>query len=287
MSNLAWVIGKVRITSILDTENRFPIRGLFPMATAAALAPHIGWLVPHFLDERGYCTLSMHALVIESSGKKIVVDTGWGEHTLPGNEQFVGSKSFLEDLANAGFPRESVDLVICTHLHIDHVGRNTMRSGPRWVPTFPNARYIFARKEWEHWVAAEDRLWAGNFNEAVQPVVAAGLADLVDMNHQITDEVRLEPTPGHTPGHVSVHISSGGNRAMIIGDVSHHPVQWAEPDWSISGDSDSVMAAQTRRRLLEQYIDTRVLFIGSHYASPCAGYLVSDEKRTQFRAERP
>ncbi|MFA4836589.1 MAG: MBL fold metallo-hydrolase [Dehalococcoidia bacterium] len=287
MPNLTWSIGDVQITRILERETTLSIQEILSDAIPEALVPHADWLFPHFLDEKGYCTLSIHALLIESEGKKIVVDTCWGKHTVPGYEGVVGSNSFLEDLANAGFPRESVDMVVCTHLHIDHVGWNTMRSGPHWVPTFPNARYLFARKEWEYWTNATDRSSAANFDDAVEPVVKAGLADLVDLNHKITDEVWLEPAPGHTPGHVAVHIASGGRQAMIVGDVTHHPVQWAEPDWGIWADSNSLEAAQTRRRLIEQYTDTPVLIMGSHYASPCAGYLVSDGENTQFHVERP
>ncbi len=206
MSKLVWMIGDAIITGILDMEGRLPIRSLIPQATPEALARHADWLVPHFLDNKGYCILSTRVFVISSSGKKIIVDTGWGEHTIPGYEKFSGSKSLLDDLSGAGFPRESIDIVLCTHMHVDHVGRHTLLSGTRWIPTFPNARYIFVRKELEYWATSSNRLRSENFDEAVRPIVTAGLADLVDPDHQVTGEVRLEPTPGHTPGHVSVHI---------------------------------------------------------------------------------
>jgi glyoxylase-like metal-dependent hydrolase (beta-lactamase superfamily II) len=189
---------------------------------------------------------------------------------------------FLRDLAAAGFPRESIDLVLCTHLHVDHVGWNTMLEGGRWVPTFPNARYLINRVEWEHW----SRFEAGNYRDpiedSVRPIVEGGFADFVESNHRITGEVWLEPTPGHTPGHASVRISSKGEDAIITGDLMHHPIQCAEPDWSSGFDSDADAARATRRAFLERYGDRPILVLGTHFATPTAGRIVRDGKAWRF-----
>jgi glyoxylase-like metal-dependent hydrolase (beta-lactamase superfamily II) len=183
---------------------------------------------------------------------------------------------FLTDLADAGFPRDEVDTVICTHLHFDHVGWNTMLVDGEWVPTFPNARYLLCRDEWEHWDAEGAGGYASTIDDAVRPVVDAGLADLVPSDHRVTDEIRLEATPGHTPGHVAVHVESGGRHALITGDLAHHPVQFAEPDWFADPDTDRAQSAATRRRLLAEHGDRDVLVIGTHFAPPRSGRLVTD-----------
>ncbi|HEV7732345.1 MAG TPA: MBL fold metallo-hydrolase [Candidatus Binatia bacterium] len=218
---------------------------------------------------------AIHALVIESQGRRIVVDTCIGndkERTIPPWNRLQGP--FLRDLEDAGFPRESIDTVLCTHLHVDHVGWNTMLVDGRWVPTFPNARYLFVRAEWEHWNASPPAMEGDIVGDSVRPVVEAGLVDLVAPDHRLTDEVWLESTPGHTPGHVSVRIRSGGADAVITGDLMHHPVQCAEPDWYSRFDVDRDAARATRRAFLERYADGPVLVLGTHFATPVAGRVV-------------
>jgi len=283
---LHWTIGDVRVTRVVESEAPLPPQGLIPAATPEALAPHRAWLEPHFLDEQGQFILAIQGLVIESAGSRILVDTCLGDRDLP--FEIDGERRFLEDLAEAGFPKESIDLVMCTHLHFDHVGWNTVRQDGRWVPTFPNARYLFGRLEYDHWRTQSSKgeidEYAYSFADAVEPIVDAGLADLVEMDHRLTEHVRLEATPGHTPGHVAVRIDSAGEQGMITGDLTHHPVQWGEPDWGMPADSDSHEAAETRRRLLAEHADTPLLVIGTHYASPCAGRLVRRGSGFAFEA---
>ena len=289
MASLQWTLGDVRITRVVESEAALPPEGLLPQATAEALAPHRPWLAPHFLDADGQLLLAIQAFVVESQGRVILVDTCMGDRELPFPME--GERRFLEDLAEAGFPRERIDVVLCTHLHFDHVGWNTIRQDGRWVPTFPRARYLFGRVEYDHWRAEADRgdvgEYAFGFGDAVEPIVDAGLADFVEMDHRLTDEVRLEPTPGHTPGHVAVRIASGGAEAMITGDLTHHPVQWAEVDWKMPADSDGAQAAATRRRLLAEHADGPLVVIGTHYAAPCAGHLVTRGDGFAFAARKP
>ena len=285
MSNLTWRIGAVRITRIEESLTPVPFVGFFPEATPERVAAHLSWLRPHFVDAEDNALLSIHGLVVESQGRTILVDTCIGENGPSVNSLERNSSAFLERLEAAGFARGAVDVVLCTHLHFDHVGGNTIHVDGKLVPTFPNARYLFARREWEHWSTQQEPGYASTLSETVAPILAAGLAELVDGDHVLTDEVRLEPTPGHTPGHVAVRIDSQGARAMITGDLTHHPVQWAEPHWGIAADSDGDEATRTRLRLLAEHAGSDLLVIGTHYAPPTAGRLVRRAGGVRFDAD--
>jgi glyoxylase-like metal-dependent hydrolase (beta-lactamase superfamily II) len=281
MGNLQWQIGDVTITRVVESVANIPAGGLLPSASDDVVASHASWLRPHFVDDDGNLVLSIHAFGIGVGDRRIIVDTCIGnDRQIPGMEALNLQTPFLSDLADAGFPREEVDTVICTHLHFDHVGWNTLLVDGEWVPTFPNARYLLCRDEWAHWEAALDEGastgYAATIDDAVRPVIDAGLVDLVPSDHRVTDELRLEATPGHTPGHVAVHVESRGQHALITGDLAHHPVQFAEPDWFADPDTDREQSSATRRRLLAEHGDTDVLVIGTHFAPPCSGRLVSD-----------
>ncbi len=276
MPNLKWKIGDVTVTRVVELETPTSARFLFNGVSKEALLG-IEWLKPYFVTEKGHMILSIHALLVESQGRRIIVDTCLGndkERAVEGWAKRQGP--FLEDIAAEGFPREAIDTVMCTHLHVDHVGWNTMWSDGQWVPTFPNAEYLFARPEWEYWSANEQEEFGPVVQDSVRPIVDAGLATLVDMDHTITSEVRLEPTPGHTPGHVSVRISSRGEEGVITGDMTHHPCQMAHPDWAATVDVDPVQSTATRRDFYARYADQPVLIIGTHFATPTAGKLVTD-----------
>ena len=143
-----------------------------------------------------------------------------------------------------------------------------MLAGGKWVPTFPKARYLIGRTEYEHWMGENEGENQTILGDSVQPIFDAGLADLVELDHRISPEIRLIPSTGHTPGHVCVLIESEGESAVITGDMSHHPCQMAHPDWSPAFDSDPDAAAVTRARLFAEWADEPVLVIGTHYATP-------------------
>jgi glyoxylase-like metal-dependent hydrolase (beta-lactamase superfamily II) len=212
--------------------------------------------------------MSIHALVVETPTRRIVVDTGLGNdkegRTVP---TWNGRKTpFLETMTAAGFPPDSIDTVLCTHLHVDHVGWNTRLDGGRWVPTFEKARYLFGKTEFEYWrdhsVEPEK---AAVFHDSVKPIMDAGRAELVTSDARICDEIALIPTPGHSPGHVSVHIRSAGEEGLLTGDVAHHPCQMAHLDWSSTADSDPAQSAATRRDFFSRFADLPVLVIGGHF----------------------
>ena len=209
-------------------------RFILPQATREAVLP-IGWLQPDFADALGRLKMSIHALVVETPRRRIIVDTCLGNdkenRRIPTWNRL--QTSFLADLAAAGYPRETIETVVCTHLHVDHVGWNTMLTDRGWVPTFPSARYLMGRVEYAHWTSRDEREdMAAVLADSVTPVWNAGLIDLVETDHRICDEVSLVPTLGHTPGHVSVRIASQGEEALITGDFMHHPCQIAYPEWS-------------------------------------------------------
>jgi len=280
---MKWRIGAVTITKLIELEVTGGSRFLLPQATPEAILP-IEWLQPDFADQRGRLKMSIHALVVETPDRRIIVDTCLGNdkenRRIPSWNRM--QTSFLGDLAGAGFARETIDTVVCTHLHVDHVGWNTMLVGGRWVPTFPEARYLIGRIEYQHWNKQREREdMAVILADSVTPVWDAGLVDLVETNHRICNEISLVPTPGHTPGHVSLRIASGGEEALITGDFMHHPCQIARPDWSSTADSAPVEARQTRERMLTRLGDTSILVIGTHFAGRTAGRIVRD--RDTFR----
>jgi glyoxylase-like metal-dependent hydrolase (beta-lactamase superfamily II) len=278
-----WQIGNVKITRVVELEIAGGTKFILPDATPDACR-RIEWLKPHFMTDEGKLIMSVHALVVDTGTRRIVVDTCIGndkERSIPTWSHL--QTSFLRDLEAAGYPRESIDTVLCTHLHVDHVGWNTMLVNGRWVPTFPNARYLIAEQEWRYWDAHEDEGGYGSvLADSVRPVVEAGLVDFVSMQHRVCDGVWLEPTPGHTAGHVSVHIESDGAEALITGDCIHHPCQIARTEWRSSADFDGDQGQRTREALLQKYAEQPVLIIGTHFATPTAGHI----KRTDGGAFR-
>jgi glyoxylase-like metal-dependent hydrolase (beta-lactamase superfamily II) len=247
---------------------------ILPDATKEACLP-IDWMQPNFMDPEGNLIMSIHALVIDTGDKRIIVDTCIGndkQRNIPTWSNL--QTNFLNDLEEVGYPKESIDLVMCTHLHVDHVGWNTMLVEGEWIPTFPNARYLIAEKEWTYWDANENEdLYGPVISDSVRPVVDAGMVDFVDDHFSLCNEVCLSPTPGHTPGHVSVLINSKKKRALITGDFIHHPVQMTNTDWCSPADYDQKQAQLTRETLLEKYVNQDILIIGTHFSSPTAGHI--------------
>ena len=283
MSANRWTIGRVRITRVVEIEGPTPGRFILPEAAPERIQ-EIGWLRPHFATETGKILTSVHAFIVESAGRRILVDTCVGNDKLrPGIPNWnLRHGPFLDDLASAGFAPESIDTVVCTHLHVDHVGWNTMLVEGRWVPTFPRARYLIGRDEWQFWGRHEAEAFGDVVGDSVRPVLDAGLVDLVASDLVITDEVRLEPTHGHTPGHVSVRIASAGEDAIITGDVMHHPCQMARPEWVCRFDVDAAAARVTREQFLARHAARPILVLGTHFASPSAGRIVPDGVAYRF-----
>ena len=269
-----WQIGDVQVTQIVELTTASLGPHLLPQATPDVLNA-IPWMSP-FTDDEGKLVLSIHSLIVESQGQTIMVDTCIGNDKERNYPRWNHMQSdFLDKFAAAGFSRDQVDTVLCTHMHVDHVGWNTILVDGKWVPTFDSANYLFAEDEWNHW-RVEEQEYGPVIEDSVQPIFDAGKAVLVGQSHAVTDEVTLKPTPGHTPGHVSIHIQSRGEEAVITGDMIHHPCQIKHPDWSSLADWQADMAATTRQAFVDEYADRPVLIIGTHFAGPTAGRIVAD-----------
>lgn len=271
----SWTIGDVSIAALVEGEYLFPCSFLLPGATVEEIAA-IQWAIPDFADAEGGLRLAVQAFLIRTPSLRIIVDTCMGnDKQRSGGAGNMLSTDMLDRLTACGFGREEVDVVLCTHLHLDHVGWNTMREGGEWVPTFPCARYLISRTEYEFAKEQRDGDDPALFADSVQPIADVGLLDLVDGSHRLCDEIALVPTPGHTPGHVSVTIESRGARAVISGDVFHNPVQIASPGWHSFADADPRDATATRRAMLSSLADSATLLIGTHFPSPTAGYVTA------------
>jgi glyoxylase-like metal-dependent hydrolase (beta-lactamase superfamily II) len=280
---MQWKVGQVKITKVVEMETIGSTRFILPLASNDEIRK-LPWLIPHFATEEGRLKMSIHSLVVETANRRIVVDTGLGnDKEGRGVPTWNNRKApYLESMAAAGFPAESIDTVLCTHLHVDHVGWNTKLVGGRWVPTFPNARYVFGRTEYEHWHDHSDTAdKIAVFKDSVQPIVDAGRAELIASDARLTEEITLIPTPGHSPGHMSILINSGGEQALLTGDVAHHPCQMAHLDWSSTADSDMAQSPVTRRDLFSRFAETPTLVIGGHFN---AGHIKRDGDAFKFIA---
>jgi glyoxylase-like metal-dependent hydrolase (beta-lactamase superfamily II) len=285
--------GDIRVDRLVEVEGPsfFPAF-MLPDCTPEALAAQRDWIEPHFFDPvSGRFIQSVHAYVLRTRHHTILVDTCIGNDknrpsTKPWHRMQTG---WLDQLKAMGVPPEAVDFVLCTHLHVDHIGWNTRLVNGRWVPTFPNAKYLFCRQEYEFWAGGqtspEGRSGAadGSFQDSVLPVVEAGQALLVAGDHAIDDNLRLEPTPGHSPGHVCLHLSAGGGHAVFSGDLMHHPVQCAHPEWNSRFCHDLAASRAQRIRFVERHADSDAIILAAHFAAPTVGRIVGNGGRCKFR----
>lgn len=287
-----WQIGNVRIDRVVEFEMPLiPPLALYPAATPEAIERHKHWLEPRLMDpESGLLVLGIHSYLIRSRNHTILVDACSGNDRPRPNKRRYHMKQwpYLENLAKTGVALEDVDYVLCTHLHVDHVGWNTRLVDGRWVPTFPNARYLFARAEWEYWrehYKTEQFRDDPYYKDSILPIIEAGQFELVESDYAFDEEVWLDPSPGHTPGHVCVHIRSGGQEAVMSGDLMHHALQCAEPDWSSCFCVDPAHSARTRREFLGRYEGTPVRILTAHFPTPTAGTIVRAGGAWRFRFE--
>lgn len=286
----SWRIGDVKLTRIVElASEKLPHWGYQNLTPEQVIEQ--SWLRPHFATEDGKLKSCIQAFVIETPDLRIIVDTCIGNDKARKQENWNGLQTrFLDDLAASGYPPESIDIVLCTHLHVDHVGWNTRLVDGEWVPTFTNARYLFGKDEWAHWSQEITGAREGDITpevfanvmeqsavnaDSVQPIIDAGLHELVEDTHELCPEVSLFPTPGHTPGHVSVSIRSGEDHAVITGDLMHHPIQCAMPHVASKFDHDVARAQDTRRAFLRRFADGPVMVFGTHFREPNWGRIIT------------
>jgi glyoxylase-like metal-dependent hydrolase (beta-lactamase superfamily II) len=276
-------VGEAKITRIEETYLPVyrPGVDLFPEWNDEILALHKHWLVPHHYDAaKGLIYLSVHSWLLQIGNKNILIDACCGNNKSRPTRPFWNmlNTPYLDRLAAAGARPDQIDLVMCTHLHHDHVGWNTQLRDGRWVPTFPNARYVFSKPDFEYYRKADaDPATApvefGTFRECVLPVVEAGRADLVTGPHRLNEHIEIMPAPGHSAGHVVFKLESKGASAVFIGDVFHHLLQVYYPHWNFPKNSDVEMARASRRKVLEHCASTAALTLPCHVGSPFAGYI--------------
>ena len=290
----SWNVGDVTVTKVYESSLDHDQITMLLSITSQDLDPYRSWMAP-YLGPNDELLMSVHALCIEADGQKIVVDTCIGNDRQYKAELVASTfnglhTNFLDDMTKAGFGPNDVDTVICTHLHMDHIGYNTLqRENGTWTPTFCNARYVMSKRDHEMWKAGFNDLpdlipdFTMSYDVSVAPIVAAGQAELVEPEkYHITPSVSLIPTPGHTPDHMSVKIQSRGRVAIITGDALHSPIQFARPEWSNIVDYDKDQSTKSRQRLAQIAKDEDALIIGTHFPGQTAGYLRSDGGEVKF-----
>jgi glyoxylase-like metal-dependent hydrolase (beta-lactamase superfamily II) len=282
-------LGELRIDTVVENE-AFVLRfdELLPTADPAALAEERDWLEPRFGNlARGHALLSFHSYLVRTPRHTILVDTCVGNDKdrggVPGFHHL--RTGWLDNLRAAGVDPAAVDYVMCTHMHPDHIGWNTRLVDGRWVPTFPNARYVFARTEYEHrrraWEGGEDpRMRA--FSDSVLPVLETGQALIVASDHELDEHIALEAAAGHTPGNVVINLRSRGAHAVMSGDVLHHPVQVRHPEWSAGFCEDPALSATFRRSFVERHADSDTIILPAHFPAPTAGRIRTDNARWRY-----
>jgi glyoxylase-like metal-dependent hydrolase (beta-lactamase superfamily II) len=287
-----WRVGEIEIARVLEFEAAlFEPTMLYPEATREIIERHRTWLEPTLMDQAtGQLIFAFHSIVIKTRRATILVDTCSGNDKERPHKLRYHRKNwpYLANLAAAGFAPEDIDYVLCTHLHADHVGWNTRLIDGRWVPTFRNARYLFARQEWEHWRVAELRAEYTTdpyYEDSLLPIMESGQAELVATDYAIDDNVWIEPWPGHTPGHVCVVVQCQGASVILSGDIMHTALQCAEPQLNSCFCVDGEAARTTRRRLLETFADTPVMLIPAHFPAPTAGWIRSQGGSFRFHCD--
>lgn len=278
MHPTSFQVGDMTIHRIVEMEAPF----MDAMAFLAGLTPevleeHRGWLEPTALEPiTNKLILCFQSYIVQTPHHVVLIDSCIGNNKDRPTRLDWHRKTddtYMRALTSAGFAVEDIDYVMCTHLHADHVGWNTRLENGRWVPTFPNARYLFSERELGYWTEQNERNPVGCIVDSVLPIIAANRADLVRSNHALGDHVRLLPTPGHTPDHFAVVLGKSGSDAVLTGDLIHSPLQARYPELSYSADYNQQQAAKTRRSFLEQYCGSNTLCCTAHFPSPSAGYI--------------
>jgi glyoxylase-like metal-dependent hydrolase (beta-lactamase superfamily II) len=273
---LVLAVGDLAIHRIIEQETTFlPATELLPGLTADILAENREWMrQAAAIDADDVLILCFQSYIVKTPHHTILIDSCIGNDkprpTRP-KWNMKTDDTYMRALASAGISVDEIDFVMCTHLHVDHVGWNTRLEGGRWVPTFPNARYIFGKAEFDYWTEQNAKAEVPAFADSVLPVVEARRADIVRNDYEIGDHVRVLPTPGHTPGHVAFTLGHGKDDAVFSGDLMHSPLQTRYPELSVKFDVDQAQAAVTRRNFLERYCDTDTLCCAAHFPSPSTG----------------
>ncbi len=277
-----WTFGDTSLDRVIESEG--PLLSPFEIfmdCTQAHLDANRDWLVPRHQDAAsGLLTITIQSFLIRQPGLTILVDCCGGNDKERARPHFHRQRRpWLDTLRAAGAEPEDVDIVLCTHLHVDHVGWNTRLENGRWVPTFPKARYLIAQREWDYWRNAGPAalVRTGDFiTDSVLPIFASGQADLIGDAHALGSGMSIEPAHGHTPGQMMLRIDGGGREALLTADLMHHPLQLRYPEWSTRFCVDPVQARQTRMNFCKEHAGSGRLVFPTHFASPTGGTIERD-----------
>jgi glyoxylase-like metal-dependent hydrolase (beta-lactamase superfamily II) len=276
-------IGSFEIARAVELEFPLaPIRTFFPDLTQEMLDAARPEIPSGHITDDDHLMLSFHSYVVKTGRHNILVDTCCGnDKERPSRPDFSHlNNDYIGALSRAGVTPEQIHFVMCTHLHWDHVGWNTRLVDGKWVPTFPNAKYVMARREYEHWDAiyqsGVDNRHRNGFEDSVLPIIRAERAVLVDDDFELETGVWLEPCPGHTPGNVVINLKSGDGRGVLSGDVIHHRIQLLHPELSpVPADSDSDLSRKTRTAFIEKHAGTGNVLFPGHFPAPTVGRIES------------
>src|SRR3990170_3875213 len=269
-------LGNVTIHRIVEQEAPlFNVTDFFPTLTKDMIDENRSWLEPKYFTG-GKVVLCIQSYIVKTPHHTIMVDSCVGNHKPRPARPFwnmMNSDRYEKSLAAAGFGLGDIDYVMCTHLHVDHVGWNTRLENGRWVPTFPKAKYLFADRELEFWSQKEkgDPAKFPWITDSVLPIVAASRHEVVKSDHALNELVQLIPTPGHTIDHFSVHVGKPGQDAVITGDMIHSPIQARYPEVVHFVDYDGKQGVQSRRKVFDRFTDTPTLMCMAHFPSPSVG----------------
>ena len=274
--SLTFNVGDLSIRRVIEQETTFfPALDLFPQLTPELLAQNRDWMrQAGAIDAEDVLILCFQSYVVRTPHHTILIDSCIGnDKERPARPKWhqKTDDTYMRALKAAGCSVEDIDFVMCTHLHVDHVGWNTRMENGRWVPTFPKARYIFGKAEFDYWTAQNAKGEVPPFADSVLPVVEARRADIVGNDFAVGDHLRIMPTPGHTPGHVAFALGRSKDDAVFVGDMMHTPLQLRHPELSPKFDVDPALAAVTRKNFLERYCDTDTLCCTAHFPSPSSG----------------
>jgi glyoxylase-like metal-dependent hydrolase (beta-lactamase superfamily II) len=275
--SLTFKAGDATIHRIIEMECGFtPALEFLPNLTKEVLDENRHWLQPAAMDANDNLVLCFQSYVVQIGGKNILVDSCIGNDKDRAARPLWNNKkdtAFMDGLKRSGLTPNDIDFVMCTHLHVDHVGWNTKLENGRWVPTFPKARYLFSKIELDYWLAQNAKVAIPPIVDSVIPIVEAKACDIVTSDHQLSDFVTLMPSPGHTIDHYAVAIGKGRHDAVFTGDLIHSPLQALYPELTMRVDYDPKQGAASRRAFLERYCDTDTQCCFAHFPSPSRGYV--------------
>jgi glyoxylase-like metal-dependent hydrolase (beta-lactamase superfamily II) len=274
--SLTFNVGDLTVHRIVEEEGPFfGALDLLPSLTPDVLSQHRdGLRQAKAIDDKDMLIFCFQSYIVRTPHHTILIDSCIGnDKPRPGRPNWnkKTDDKFMSGLKSAGLSVNDIDFVMCTHLHVDHVGWNTRLEGGRWVPTFPKARYVFGKAEYDYWALENAKAEVPPFADSVLPVVEAKQAEMVGNDFAVGDHLRILSTPGHTPGHVSFAFGKSRDDAVFTGDIIHTPLQLARPDLSPKFDVDPVLSATTRKNFLERYCDTDTLCCTAHFPTPSTG----------------